>query len=135
MPAKNGSRRKSATKSKIVSGSARAGTLFPVGRLNRLLKAGRYSDRMSSSAGAFMAGVLEYLTAEIIELAGNICEQHKKKTIAPKHMNLGVRSDDELSKLMVEVTIAQGGQMPNIPEFFLKKKGGKAGAVMGSQPV
>ena len=129
MPAK-GSRRKSASRGKSVTGSARAGTLFPVGRLNRLMRAGRYSDRMSSSAGAFMAGVLEYLTAEMIELAGNIAEQHKKKTIGPKHLNLGVRSDDELAKLMAEVTIAQGGQLPNINEFFLKKK--KGGAVMGS---
>ena len=89
---------------------------------------------MSSSSGAFMAGVLEYLTAEILELGGNIAEQHKKKTIAPKHLNLGVRSDDELAKLMVEVTISSGGRLPSIPEFLLKKKGGKS-AVMGSQPV
>lgn len=109
MPAKAGSRRKSGSRAKPMSSSARAGTLFPVSRLNRLMKHGRYSERMSSTAGAFMAGVLEYLTAEMIELAGNICEQHKKKTIAPKHLNLGVRSDDELAKLMVEVTIAQGG--------------------------
>ena len=135
MPAKGSARRKSASKrSKVVSGSVRAGTLFPVGRMNRLLKQGRFSARQSSSSGCFMAGVLEYLTAEILELAGNVCEQQKKKTISPKHLNLGVRSDDELSKLMAEVTVAQGGMLPNIPEFFLKKKkGGKA--MMGSQPV
>ena len=133
MPAK-GSRRKSASRGKTVTGSARAGTLFPVGRLNRLLKKGRYSERMSSSAGAFMAGVLEYLCAEMLELGGNFAEQHKKKTIAPKHLNLGVRSDDELAKLMVETTIASGGKLPSIDPFLLKKKGGKS-AVMGSQPV
>ncbi len=122
MPAK--SSRKSASKKggKSVRASIKAGTLFPVGRLNRLVKQGRYSHRMSSTTGAFLAGVLEYLTAEIIELAGNICEQHKKKTIAPKHINLGVRSDEELSKLMCEVTVAAGGMLPNVPEFFLKKK-------------
>ena len=110
MPAKNSARRKSASKKGgKVSASARAGTLFPVGRMNRLLKQGRFSARQSSSAGCFMAGVLEYLTVEILELAGNVCEQHKKKTIAPKHLNLGVRSDDELSKLMSEVVISQGG--------------------------
>ena len=133
MPAKAGSRRKSASK-KTVSASVRAGTLFPVGRMNRLIKQGRFAERSGSSAGCFMAGVLEYLTAEIIELAGGICVQHKKKTISPKHLNLGIRSDEELSKLMAEVTVAAGGQLPNIPEFFLKKKkGGKA--MMGSQPV
>ena len=118
MPAKG---RKS-TKSKIISASKRADTLFPVGRLNSLIRKGRYSERMSSTAGAFMAGVLEYLTAEIIELAGNVAEQHKKKQIKPKHLNLGIRSDDELAKLMCEVTIAEGGMLPSINEFFLKKK-------------
>ena len=122
MPAKSSRKSASKGKAKTVSGSVKAGTLFPVGRLNRLLKHGRYSARMSSTSGAFLAGVLEYLTAEIVELAGNICEKHKKKTIAPKHINLGVRSDEELSKLMCEVTVSQGGQLPNVPEFFLKKK-------------
>ena len=61
-----------------------------------------------------MAGVLEYLTAEICELAGNICEKNKMKTIQPKHINLGVRSDDELNKLMCEVTIVAGGKLPYI---------------------
>ena len=37
--AKAGSRRKSGNKkAKSITGSTRAGTLFPVGRLNRLLK-------------------------------------------------------------------------------------------------
>lgn len=67
MPAKPGSQRKSGKKSKNVRGEARAGLLFPVGRLNRLIKHGRYSQRVSSSAGIFMAGVLEWLTAEVIE--------------------------------------------------------------------
>ena len=80
-----------------------------------------------------MSGVLEYLCAEIFEVAGNICEQHKKKTIAPKHLNLGVRSDEEFSKLMSEVVISQGGQLPFINEAFLKKK--KGGAPNASQPV
>lgn len=72
MPPK-GSRKKSGIRQKSVSQSVRANTLFPVGRLNRLIKHGRFSERVSSSAGVFMAGLLEYLTAEIIELAGNQC--------------------------------------------------------------
>jgi histone H2A len=106
------SRKKSGNKGrrvKTVSGSTKAGTLYPTGRLNRLFKQGRYSDRYSRSAGIFMAGVLEYITAEIIELAGSVCEENKKKTIAPKHLNLAVRSDPELNKLMHSITISQGG--------------------------
>ena len=96
-------------KAKPVSGSIKAGTLFPTARLNRLFRQGRYSDRFSRSAGIFLAGVLEYITAEIIELAGSVCEENKKKTIAPKHLNLAVRSDPELNKLMHSITISQGG--------------------------
>ena len=67
-----------------------------------------------------MAGVLEYLCAEVLELGGNISAQHKKKTISPKALNLGVRSDDELAKLMVEVTIMQGGKLPFETQYKAK---------------
>lgn len=136
MPARAGSRKKSGIRAKSVSQSVKANTLFPVGRLNRLIKHGRFSDRVSSSAGVFLAGMLEYLTAEILELAGNQCHQHKMKTIAPKHLNLGVRNDQELSQLMCEVTIANSSKRVHVEDYFLKqKKGGKAMAMMGSQPV
>ena len=125
------SRKKSGNKgkrAKAVSGQVKAGVLYPTGRLNRLLKEGRYSERFSRSAGIFLAGVLEYITAEIIELAGSVCEENKKKTIAPKHLNLAVRSDPELNKLMHSITISQGGQLPNIQEFLQpNKKVGKSG--------
>ena len=121
MPGKS-SKRKSKTTRGNKSASSRAGTVFPVGRLNRMMRKGRYGDRLGGSAGAFMAAVLEYLTAEICELAGGICERAKKKTIMPKHINLGIRSDDELNKLMCEVTIAAGGKMPYIAPQLLKKK-------------
>ena len=102
--------------------------MFPVGRLNRFMKQGRYSDRFSRSAGIFMAGVLEYLTAEIIELAGSVCEENKKKTISPKHLNLAVRSDPELNKLMHTITISQGGMLPNIQSALVpNKKNSKSG--------
>jgi len=46
-----------------------------------MMRKGRYATRQAGSAGAFMAGVLEYLTLEICELSGIICDKHKKKTI------------------------------------------------------
>ena len=122
-------------KAKQVSQSHRADTLFPVGRLNRLLKHGRFSDRVSSSAGVFLAGMLEYLTAEIFELAGNMCQAKKRKTIIPQHLNLGIRNDQELSQLMCEVTIAAGGKLVHVEDFFIKQKKGAKAAAMGSQPV
>ena len=74
-----------------------------------------------------MAAVLEYITSEIIELAGNAAEEHKKKTIAPRHIQLAVRNDEELNKLMVETTITESGVIANVhPFLFPKKVKGKA---------
>lgn len=133
--------RKSANKSKRgavirkpgtvqISASKRADTLFPVGRLNRLLRQGRYAERQGSSAGAFMAAVLEYLTAEILELAGEVCLAHKKKTIQPKHLNLALRGDGELAQLTAMTTISEGSVLHHVEHtlFAKPKKGGK-GAV------
>ena len=130
MPAKG--RRSASKRAKSVSASARAQTVFPVGRLNRLMRKGRYGARLSGSSGAFMAGVLEYLALEICELAGMVCEKHKKKQITPKHINLAIRNDDDLNKLMCEVTIAAGGRLPFIAPQLMKK--GKGGAD-ASQPL
>jgi len=135
MPAKSGSRRKSGTKAKSMRQEAKIGLVFPVGRLNRMIKHGRFSERVSISAGCFLAGVLEWMCAEILEPAANICVEKKKKLIAPNHINLAIRSDEEFNMLMCETVIASGGKVPYINEFFAQKKGGKSAAVMGSQPV
>lgn len=101
--------------------------MFPVGRLNRMLRKGRYSDRQSNQAGVFMAAVLEYLTAEILELAGNMCEKDNKKTIFPKHINLGMRTDEELAKLIHMTTIHEGGKVFHVHEKLQKLVKGKKG--------
>ncbi|NXE20051.1 H2A protein, partial [Ardeotis kori] len=102
--------------------SAKAGLQFPVGRIYRLLKRGNYADRVSPGAAIYMAAVLEYLSAEILELAGNAARENKKARILPRHIQLAVRNDEELNKLFSCVTIAQGGVMPNILSQLLPKK-------------
>ena len=94
--------------------SVRAGLQFPVGRIHRLLKQGNYSKRTGSGAGIYMAAVMEYLAAEILELAGNAARDNKKKRVIPRHLQLAIRNDEELNKLLHGVTIAQGGLLPNI---------------------
>uniref|UniRef100_G1NR77 Histone H2A n=1 Tax=Meleagris gallopavo TaxID=9103 RepID=G1NR77_MELGA len=114
--------------------SAMAGLQFPVGRVCRLLKRGHYADRISPGSAVYMAAVLEYLTAEILELAGNAARENKKARILPRHIQLAVRNDDELSKLFSCVTIAQGGVMPNILPQLLPKKTSKSTGVPKEQP-
>ena len=55
----------------------------------------------------------------------------KKTRIVPRHIQLAVRNDEELSKLLAGVTIAEGGVLPNIHAALLPKKSGKKG-VSGS---
>jgi len=109
------------------SRSAKAGLAFPVGRVHRLLRKGNYAQRVGAGAPVYLAAVLEYLAAEILELAGNAARDNKKTRIIPRHLQLAIRNDEELNKLLGHVTIAQGGVLPNIHQNLLPKKTAKGG--------
>ena len=88
------------TGAKAQSRSSRAGLQFPVGRIGRYLKNGKYAERVGAGAPVYLAAVLEYLAAEVLELAGNAAKDNKKTRIIPRHIQLAVRNDEELNKLM-----------------------------------
>lgn len=111
-------------RAKAKSRSARAGLQFPVGRVHRLLRQGNYAERVGAGAPVYLAAVMEYLAAEILELAGNAARDNKKQRINPRHLQLAIRNDEELNKLLQGVTIAQGGVLPNIQAVLLPKKSG-----------
>ncbi|KAG6920719.1 histone cluster 2, H2ac [Chelydra serpentina] len=92
-------------RAKAKSRSSRAGLQFPVGRVHRLLRKGNYAERVGAGAPVYMAAVLEYLTAEILELAGNAARDNKKTRIIPRHLQLAIR-----------------GVLPNIQAVLLPKK-------------
>jgi histone H2A len=116
------------------SRSFRAGLQFPVGRIHTQLKKGRYAERVGAGAPVYLAAVLEYLAAEILELAGNASRDNKKVRIVPRHIQLAIRNDEELNKLLSQVTIANGGVIPNIHSVLLPKKSkGKAEEGSASQ--
>jgi len=116
-----GAKAKKASKTR----SSRAGLQFPVGRVHRLLRKGNYGERVGGGAPVYLAAVLEYLSAEVLELAGNAARDNKKSRIIPRHLQLAIRNDEELNKLLGGVTIAQGGVLPNIQAVLLPKKTAK----------
>ena len=101
--------------------SSKAGLPFPVARLGGFLKKGRYAKRIGAGAPVYMAAVLEYLTAELLELSGNAAKDNKKTRIVPRHIQLAVKNDEELNKFVGRATISAGGVMPNIHAVLLKK--------------
>lgn len=105
--------------------SSRAGLQFPVGRIHRLLRKGNYAERIGAGAPVYLAAVMEYLAAEVLELAGNAARDNKKSRIIPRHLQLAIRNDEELNKLLTGVTISQGGVLPNIQAVLLPKKNQK----------
>ncbi|XP_067837114.1 histone H2A-like [Heptranchias perlo] len=108
-------------RAKAKSRSSRAELQFPVSRFHRLLRKGNSAERVGAGAPVYLTAVLEYLTAEILELADNAA--HNKMTrIIPRHLQLAIRNDEELNKLLGRVTIAQCGVLPNIQAVLLPKK-------------
>jgi histone H2A len=80
---------------------------------------------VGAGAPVYLSAVLEYLCAEILELAGNAARDNKKARIVPRHIQLAVRNDEELNKLLGDVTIASGGVLPNIHAVLIPKGSGK----------
>ncbi|XP_019880035.2 histone H2A [Aethina tumida] len=121
----SGRSKDSKMKGKSKSRSSRAGLQFPVGRIHRLLRKGNYAERVGAGAPVYLAAVIEYLAAEVLELAGNAARDNKKTRVIPRHLQLAIKNDEELNQLLSGVTIAQGGVLPNIQAILLPNKSDK----------
>ena len=105
--------------------ASKAQLLFPVARVLKKMKQGRYADRVSTSSAVGVAAVLEYLTAEILEMSGDKCFNGGKKVnnvIKPRHICLAVNEDEEMTLAIGKhVIIPMGGVIPFIHEELEKK--------------
>lgn len=103
--------------------SAKAGLFFPVGRIHRQLKAEvPRNTRVGATAAIYIAAVMEYVIAEVLELAGNNARNNKKSRITPRNIQLAIKQDNELNKL-ITATISQGGVVPQIHKVLESRVG------------
>ncbi|XP_038171608.2 histone H2A-Bbd type 1-like [Arvicola amphibius] len=82
-----------------ISRSTRAQLNFPVSRIERFLREGNFSQRLSASAPVFLAGVLEYLTANVLDLSGKQAQARSRKRIIPEHVSWADESNKHLRKI------------------------------------
>lgn len=73
-----------------------------------------------SAAGVYTTAVMEYVSAEVLELAGEAAQINGKKRITPRHIKLAIGGDGELKELLSGVIIPSGGVLPNIQPALLK---------------
>ena len=71
---------------------------------------------VSKACCVFLAAVLEYITAEILDISSNYAKINKHVCITIKDIDLGVRNDPEFSKLFnnLNITLLGAGTIPFI---------------------
>ncbi|KAH9281081.1 Core histone macro-H2A.1 [Echinococcus granulosus] len=111
-------------KKTAVSKSRRCGLIFPVARVRRLLKSSKLirSTRISVASVVYLTAVLEYLSSEVVDLAGRVAKEIKRKTISPRSIMLAVRADEELLKVLSGVIFPFSGTTPYIYPSLLPQK-------------
>jgi histone H2A len=66
-------------------------------------------QRVGSGSAVYAAAVLEYLTAELLEIAGNDAKSDGKKRITPFNIKRSLKNDEEMKRLLQNVTIGMLG--------------------------
>lgn len=116
-------------KMKILQGDL----IFPVVRFKHKLRAANGLKRTGKAkrtanfkikpeSAIFTSAVLEYITAEVLELAGDVVKQQKKSRISPRHLLAAMKMDEEMSELLPKgAALKSAGVMPKrIPDFLRK---------------
>ena len=101
---------------------AKAQLQFNPCKVGRQMKKQGLAPRIFKSAWVAQAAALEYMVAEIIELAGNCATENKSKTIKPRWIQLAICNDEELAKFFKNSTISRGGVVPHVHDVLKMKK-------------
>lgn len=96
------------------SRSEKAGLTMPVSKLNRHLRESGRSKRVGAGAPVYLAAVLEYAAAEMLELAG--AELGKRKRITPADLMKAIRNDEELNRLLGGCAVFTSDRVKNVSQ-------------------
>lgn len=96
----------------------RLGLHFPVARVKRYLRAGKFASRVSLGAAVFASAVLDYLVSELIHIAIEKAQSLKRTRVKPRHIQLAIRDDLEFYKLLSGVVVSEGGGYPLVHEVL-----------------
>jgi histone H2A len=108
-------------KRKSVSKSAKAGLTIPVPRVNAVIKRTSGMKRVGGTAPVYAAAVMEYILAEIVELAGNGVKKAGRKRINPEDVSSAIRGDKELFRALKGISLFTGDHLKNPSKALLPR--------------
>lgn len=93
------------------SQTRRSNLTFPVPFFKNLLNS-TLRTRVSWDAAAYLTAVVEYVGAEILELATNECRNEKLRRVSPRHVLIAIRRDVDFSEMFTGFVLG-GGYYPH----------------------
>eukprot|EP00092_Neocalanus_flemingeri_P085927 GFUD01108198.1.p1 GENE.GFUD01108198.1~~GFUD01108198.1.p1 ORF type:complete len:158 (+),score=47.06 GFUD01108198.1:55-528(+) len=98
------------------------GLVFNCYSLRRRMKASRVGKFIRPASVVYLGAVIEYLLAEVLELAGNCARDNKRKIIKPRHVMMAVEMDDELKPLFSDVIMPGSGVVPGVHTCLMGRR-------------
>ena len=102
--------------------TTKAGLQFSVSRVENIIR-DHYKGRIGQGAPIYLAAVLEYICAELLESAGNAARNNKKSTIQSRHLMLAIENDQELLDLVKKIdwNVLGGGELIGVHPILIRK--------------
>lgn len=106
--------------------ASRSGLQFPPARAKNLLKEVSGGKNISKTAPVYLAAVMEYIAAEILELSGNAARDNKRSQLTVRHFHMAINGDEELpllfSRLLGDGWTAFGNDSFHVPPLSTTKQ-------------
>ena len=100
-----------------------AGLQFCVPNVAAIASRVQHGSILGVGASVYLTAVVEYMVAELLELAGNAARDFKSSFITPRHILLALFNDEELYRFCKNAIIREGGVLPNIHPVLVPKRG------------